>query len=285
MTSKVLKAYAKNGFGIDLGSPARQFSVLVDLKRQRTASCGGGVPVTDAFMFLSLARLYSPRNIFVIGNSFGLSTFILSDAFPSAQIDVIDAEIEGLDVELGSGLTRKIIASDFPNVKLTVGFSPADTPSAMRAKEYDFVFIDGLHTNEQMLLDFNGILPYCSKDCVVYFHDVGCCNMLEAWEKVKKTAVDNNFRQFELGFTQMGCTAIVRGLPEVCTFLNLAANPLNGPYRIGHADNSETAVAKRPWFWDLSFGYMEGVVRRKLRKVLRLGTFSSSKTGADSRAT
>jgi len=42
----------------------------------------------------------------------------------------------------------------FSRVQLTKGFSPQDLDRACHADAYDFIFIDGGHTNDQLVADF-----------------------------------------------------------------------------------------------------------------------------------
>jgi len=269
MTPKVISAYKKHGFKIDMGCPARLYSRLVDDKKKRTTSCCGGFPPTDAFMFSMIAQVIQPENVFVIGNSFGLSTFVLADVFPNSPIDVIDAEIEGMDTHLGSELTRNITSDTFSNVNLTVGYSPQDLDKAMPRDSYQFLFIDGLHTNEQMWLDYEGVLPKCGENCVIYFHDVASAQMFETWERVKKDCVSHGFEPFSFAFTQMGCTAVVRGYPELKEYFSNIASEFDGPYELGFKDEAFKwkNSKKRPYFWDLSFGHLERLVRRKIGRI------------------
>ena len=41
-----------------------------------------------------------------------------------------------------------------------------------KATQFDFAFIDGLHTEAQQALDFEAIFPYAAPDAVFVFHDV-----------------------------------------------------------------------------------------------------------------
>lgn len=268
MTPNVLKAYAQEGYKIDMGSPGNLFSRLIDLKNKRSTSCSGGCTVTDVFTFDMISKCERLDNIFIIGNSFGLSTFVLADLFPNAKVDVIDAELEGLDVKLGSDLTKKLSKETFTNVNLTVGFSPQDLKSAMRSDMYNFFFVDGLHTNEQILLDFEGILPFCDENCIIYFHDVVSCRMLDSWEIIKQKSAPLGFEPFTLGFTQMGCTVLLRGYPILRDYLKSSSNDFNGPYKIGFKDEKFEYNTQRPWFWDLSFGHLERVIKRKIRRIV-----------------
>ena len=92
-------------------------------------------------------------------------------------VDVIDAETSGECVALGSFITNRIANTSAVNVSLTVGFSPEDVRLAMRANLYDVAFIDGLHTVDQMLLDFNAIEPFLAPKAVVVLHDIGFTNL------------------------------------------------------------------------------------------------------------
>lgn len=268
MLPKVLSAYDKVGYSVDLGSPARLYSVIRNKKTNREVMCSGGFTVSDAFLFISISKVTTPAEILVIGNSFGLSTFVLADLFPDANIDAIDAEIEDLETHLGSDITRKIIANDYPNVRLTIGFSPDDLPKVANGKKYDFIFVDAYHTNEAVLKDWYGIQNMIAADCVIYFHDVVSCNMLDAWTEIKKDGLLKGFDAFEFGFTQMGCTALVYGNKEVRDYFVNAQNNFVGPYLIGYTgENKREQLGNRPFFWDMTFSRLEALVRRKLRRI------------------
>ncbi|MBT4769063.1 MAG: hypothetical protein HOO00_00865, partial [Rhodospirillaceae bacterium] len=54
------------------------------------------------------------------------------------------------------------------------------TPLAARGRSYDVVFLDGLHNNEQVLLDFLGVLPYLANTTLVVWHDVAVFDLWPA---------------------------------------------------------------------------------------------------------
>jgi hypothetical protein len=176
-------------------------------------------------------------------------------------VDVIDAEVEGAHNRVGSELTRRIIASDFTNVQLTVGFSPGDLGNAMRLPKYQFAFIDGLHTNEQMLADFRGVIPYLDESAVVVFHDVAISEMMPAWGQVKAEASSAGFNAYEVAFTQFGATVISRGYPEVEKYLAAVSGKFDQErYHLGIAPGA----AGRPRFWIKSPYEIELYLRRKV---------------------
>lgn len=258
MLPRVIAAYADNGYRVDLGNPHRLYGRLCRTDTQEDIRTGGGMSISDCLFFVALAKTYTPASVFVVGNAFGLSTFVLADLFPSATVDVIDAEVEGQDNALGSTLTRTIAAKWFPNVRLTTGFSPQDVKRASRCSSYQLVFIDGLHTNEQMYSDFVGLQSMFDSRCVVVFHDVAICEMMEAWQRIQTLAEPDGFRAYELAFTQFGVCAIARGLPGTQSYLDHVAGRLS--------DHQFHLGVPRRRIWQKSPYDLMRFLRRKLRR-------------------
>jgi hypothetical protein len=267
MTPRVISAYKKLGFSIDLGSPGRLYSVMIDDEKKRTVNCSGGFTVSDTFIFTNISKVILPENILVIGNSFGMSTCVLADLFPNSKIDAIDAECENIESHKGSEVTRRIAISDFNNIQLTIGFSPQDLPKVAKGKKYDFIFVDAMHTNDAVIADYFGIQEMIADNCVVYFHDVVNCGMLESWNKIREHALKLGFSAYNFGFTQMGCTAIVRGFSSLQDYFTNIQNDFNGPYKNGYTDENIIEKQSRPFFWDLSFSQIEQIILRKIRRI------------------
>jgi hypothetical protein len=186
--------------------------------------------VSDILVFQWIAQIEPWHRALVIGNAFGFSTFILASLCSGCLVDAIDAEVEGTENILGSYLTRKIAASDFPEANLTIGFSPQDLPRACRFEDYDFILIDGLHTNDQLVADFSGIGEIRANQGVVYFHDVGMARMQSGWEYVKSRLLKENEEAFDLHFTSSGSTMVVRGFQSLKDFMKLCCRPLGDTY-------------------------------------------------------
>ncbi len=188
--SRVAEVYQEAGFG--LGEGWRASTHIQETKSGKMLRTGGGFHASDIELFLRISEKFPVRSIFIVGNAFGYSTFCLSEIFKGAVVDAIDAEIEGKDNRRGSEITRAIAQKHYPNVRLIIGFSPQDTPKAVhpdilkKLKGYDLVFIDGKHTNGQMVKDFVGLIPFLSPRCVVAFHDVGLYKMHQGFKAVKK---------------------------------------------------------------------------------------------------
>jgi predicted O-methyltransferase YrrM len=189
-----------------------------------------GVSLSDILVFQWVAEAAPWKRVLVIGNAFGFSTCLLASLCPGCHVDAIDAEIEGAENRWGSELTRRFALSSFPGVQLTTGFSPQDIPTATRFDTYDFIFIDGMHTNEQLLADYRGIRSLRSEASVVYCHDVGMARMHAAWAHIRGELLNPGDEAYDLNFTSFGSTMVVRGIPELSRFLQETCRPLESTY-------------------------------------------------------
>ena len=220
----VIDAYSACGSEVLLSNP----DCLTTHLRQkgRLVNMSAGISLTDILVLQWVAGFAPWRRALVIGNAFGFSTFVIASLSSGCYVDAIDAEIEGSENRLGSDLTRRIASHYFPGVQLTTGFSPQDLTKACRFEKYDLIFIDGMHTSEQLVADFSGIKDRRAKSSVVYCHDVGMAGMHAGWDKIKTVLLDQNDRSFELHFTNFGCTMVVSGNPELSDFLGKICRPL-----------------------------------------------------------
>lgn len=136
-------------------------------------STGGGALPYDLELFIRLAdAMPHVTSIFGIGNAFGYSTLALALVFPSARIDVLDAEVEGRANAFGSNITRIIATAHHLNVRVHKGLSPWDVRKHVY-RPVDIAMIDGLHTNTQQYMDFTAMLPHMRRPFhVMILHDV-----------------------------------------------------------------------------------------------------------------
>lgn len=153
-------------------------------------STGGGIHITEIYFLESLASLHpNISNIYIVGNAFGFSTIILSLLFPYAKVVAIDAGIEGEDNMQGIELTNHICEKNKLNASVFYGFSPQNNKTiidqAFPNQKLDLVFIDGLHTNKQLLLDFESIQKFCHKETIYIMHDIINWNMQDSFKKIK----------------------------------------------------------------------------------------------------
>lgn len=226
--ANVLEAYRNLGYEVLLGNPD---CLLTQLSKDgKPIKVSAAISLSDILAFQWISQFNPWRHALVIGNAFGFSTFVIIALSPGCSVDAIDAEVEGTENELGSLLTRKIANLHFPRVKLTKGFSPQDLDKACHSDTYDFIFIDGGHTNDQLVADFKGIINRRSQSSVVYCHDVGMAKMHEGWLKIKTQILRNGDKPFDLHFTSFGSTLVVSGHPELESFLETVCQPLQEPF-------------------------------------------------------
>ena len=182
------RCYTDLGFeiGIHTDPTIRGIRYLKDV------SSGGAICDSDVELMVSLSELFTPKAIYCVGNAFGYSTITLAHIFPKTPIDVIDAEIEGKDNKLGTRITRTIADKYGYDVNLFAGFSPEDTHKCLRFNTYDLVFIDGYHSNEQLVRDFVGIYAKLSPKCVLILHDVKLSKLYRGVNDIR--VLDTNFR-------------------------------------------------------------------------------------------
>jgi predicted O-methyltransferase YrrM len=226
--SKVIEVYRENGYQLLIGNPDRLLTYVA--RDGRVIEASPGISLSDIVVFQWIASLAPWERALIIGNAFGFSTFIVSGLCPGCKVDAVDAEVGGVENRIGSELTRQIAYTHFPEVLLTIGFSPEDLPKATRFSEYDFILIDGLHTNEQIFADFQGINSLRADNSVVYCHDVGIAKMHEGWSRIREELLGKNDEAFELHFTSFGSTLIVRGNQELKDFMRLCCRSINEVY-------------------------------------------------------
>eukprot|EP00929_Paragymnodinium_shiwhaense_P032075 TRINITY_DN17851_c0_g1_i11.p1 TRINITY_DN17851_c0_g1~~TRINITY_DN17851_c0_g1_i11.p1 ORF type:complete len:434 (-),score=46.42 TRINITY_DN17851_c0_g1_i11:778-2079(-) len=178
------------------GEPASRDSPVLGKLDSQICKCfvesnvlGTGIGLLDADveLFVNLIPLLQkPTRVFVIGNAFGYSTILLGHLVKEGggSVDVIDAESEGDCNRAGSWLTRKVAKQDNLDIQLMAGLSPKGVPDAARSKEYELAFIDGLHTVDQLVLDFEAVEPLMSKRAVIVCHDVGFAGMEAAFDRI-----------------------------------------------------------------------------------------------------
>lgn len=218
MFPKLLKAYKEAGYPIHCGNNNCLCGALSQSNGE-DAHTGGGVSLTDIAFFIGLSKVFTPSRILAIGNASGYGAFCLAEVFPTSPIDVIDAEIEGSFNKLGSELTVNISQKYYNNqINLQIGFSPEDL-RLFRDNRYDFIFIDGWHSNEQQLKDYDGTKQFALNSCVIYLHDVELAKMQDSYEVIKNNK--DGFNAYNVDFSTFGCKALVRNNKEVEEWLQL----------------------------------------------------------------
>ena len=243
MLPNVVRAYADEGHVVRLGSP-RLLTSGVQPADERTyipnhaplPATDWGFTVRDFYVFELLARCFTPQSALVIGNAYGISAVSIGALFDPIRVDVIDAELCGETSRRGAALTRAVATRLGLDLRLTTGFSPRDLDAACRGDDYGIVFVDGDHTNAQVVADYTGVRTRLADQSAVVFHDVGLWKLDEGWRMIREDAASLGFTAHDLVFTDFGSTVLVRDVPELQSMLETCCaglRDLNEQYQAG----------------------------------------------------
>lgn len=193
---RLLAAYRRHGYRVRAGlnphyfaDPDAAFAHFFD-QAGRALAVGGGIdPQELHFLELLVGAGVRPERVLIIGNAFGWSTLAMGMLLPSSTVVAMEADLEGDSTAIGTALTAKIGGEEGLNVRVVQALSPRDT-AAVVAREFDgkpldLVFVDGLHVNEQLVRDVEGVLPFCGEKTVIILHDVLSWHMVQAFESIE----------------------------------------------------------------------------------------------------
>jgi len=247
MFPRIVDAYTNEGYVFEMGSPGVLWTGVTPREQWRPRRLYEtpshrqiAISIRDAWFFLLVGDALKEANDqgeqagLVIGNSFGISTVMIAQMLAPAPIDAIDAETSNGSAE-GSALTRRVCGRLGLDVQVTRGFSPQDLDGACRRERYSFVLIDGEHTDEQIVQDFNGIKDRLSERCVVFLHDVGLRDMDAGWLAVQQIAAPMGLRGFDLSATDSGSSVLVRGVGSLERMLEQTCPGLRTHNDVYHA--------------------------------------------------
>lgn len=137
-------------------------------------SSSGSISDSEMAFTIGLSEIVKPRRILVIGNSYGLSTLLLSLANPEAVVVAIDKfRTKGLQFteKLCEGLNVKAIQGSTPDQLESIVMEHLDG-------EVDLVLVDAVHENSTQSAEFRILAPLLSNSSIVVFHDVLSCDLL-----------------------------------------------------------------------------------------------------------
>lgn len=155
-------------------------------------SSSSGISNEEAFFIHGLSEQIMPKNILIIGNSYGFSTVFLALSNPNSNLLAFDKfRTEGIKVtnKVMTGLKNKLVVK---------GSTPDDIESLINKhfgnQKLDFILIDAVHTNEMQTAEFNILKKFLSEKSVVVFHDVIYCNLLDSYNQLKEENQDFTFK-------------------------------------------------------------------------------------------
>jgi pimeloyl-ACP methyl ester carboxylesterase len=152
--------------------PAANFTWFI--KDGESLTNGLGIAMQEVYFLECLFAALRPKNIFVIGNSAGWSSFALALLNPAARVVAIDAGFDRNALE-GLDFTNRVAREEGLDLRAVQAVSP-DGVAAVAAEHMtgpvDFAFIDGYHSAEQVVRDFDALRAHADPACVYLFHDV-----------------------------------------------------------------------------------------------------------------
>ena len=182
---KLISAYRMEGIDICTGLASHDFGNLPSapftrfVKDGRSMTGGLGIALQEIYLLENLFGAYRPRHVLIIGNSLGWSTLAIAMPLPDSQIAAMDAGFDE-NAPYGLDLTNRMAASaGLDKVRAVKGASSQDVAGVVDAEldgRVDFALIDGLHTNEQVVLDYEAIARKAARDAVYLFHNVYALN-------------------------------------------------------------------------------------------------------------
>jgi predicted O-methyltransferase YrrM len=178
--AQLVDLYRAEGITISTGLPPHRFGgyggapVTWFLKDGTSLTNGLGIAMQEVYLLEHLFAAFQPRRALVIGNAFGWSTVAIAALLNGGRVVAIDS---GADRNSRDGikLTNRIAEVGRLPAKVVEGTSPQDVAAIVDAElggPVDFAFIDGLHTNEQVVLDYGAVQAKAADDAVYLFHDV-----------------------------------------------------------------------------------------------------------------
>lgn len=150
---------------------------------------GLGIALAEIYFLECLFARFRPQRIFAIGNSIGWSTLALALLNPDARILAIDAGFDR-NAKDGIAFTNRVAGEEGLPVTVVAGKSPEDVPAVLHRHAMapvDFAFVDGLHSIEQVQLDFAAIRALAAPECLYLFHDVANFRLQPAIERITET--------------------------------------------------------------------------------------------------
>ena len=189
---ELYRLYESRGFTISSGLNAYHFMGKMEVpfthhyRDGKPVTGGLGLSLQEIYFLECLAGRYQAKRVFVIGNALGWSTLALALLNPGGRVVAIDSGMDRNSVE-GIALTNAVAEEEELNVRAVKGRSPEDV-SRIIGDEFDgpvdLVLVDGYHTSDQAVIDFDAIEPHLADPSVVLFHDIITFRMLPGLRQI-----------------------------------------------------------------------------------------------------
>lgn len=220
--TSLIQAYFEEGYEVSVGvnpyrenGPYSSFATFYDINNRHPVT-GAGIAIDEIYFFETLLSRLRPKNIYTIGVAMGWSLIAMGLICPDAVLWGIDNCTEGsqADSRTGVELAKSIGQKLGLDMHITIGTSPYDIPISIPNNDtkVDLAFIDGLHTNAQIIKDFSVVHLYMNYSAVIVFHDVLNFKMYEGWQHICYQAAKYGFNNTLLRRTASGMGVLYRNI-------------------------------------------------------------------------
>lgn len=194
------------------GEPNSNFS-RIEMERGRVVSskiCELSVNANKSYFWsiflFRLIRNFKPLNCLELGTGFGIST-----AYQAAALDINGVgkitSIEGAE-SLASLAELHLKTLNLHNFSIILGKFSDKLPKLLKNNFFDFVFIDGHHTEKATVEYFKQIRPYLTKEAIIIFDDIFWSRgMKKAW----KTILEDDDITISIDLLKMGLIYFEKG--------------------------------------------------------------------------
>ncbi len=163
------------GSGTDLKEYKHRFESVASIVRKSSLSEKYGR------LLFRLVKYFKPSVIIELGTSVGISTIYMAKTNP----ETIVYTIEGCTTKSEQAATN-FTGSKLTNIVQHIGRFDIVLPDVIKqAGKVDFAYIDGNHTYEATLANFNSLLSISGNDTVFVFDDIHWSSgMQKAWQEI-----------------------------------------------------------------------------------------------------
>jgi precorrin-6B methylase 2 len=126
-----------------------------------------GISLWEIFFLEKICRFRRPGSIYIVGNGLGWSALALAYINPEATVIAIDPS-SGIEI------TNRIANEEKLDCRVIQAVSPEDNKRIIDTfgRVPEIVLIDGNHTNDQVVKDFESIFSICNASSIYIFHDI-----------------------------------------------------------------------------------------------------------------
>lgn len=149
-----------------------------------------GIAVQEIYFLEHVLAAYVPARALIIGNSLGWSTLALGLLMSGGKVVAMDMAPNSA-MRDGLALTNRIATRHRLPLRAVQGTSPQDVAAVVDVElggSVDFAFIDGLHTNDQVVRDYIAVRAKAAPDAVFLFHDVTLCELHSGMAEIGRLA-------------------------------------------------------------------------------------------------